>query len=118
MKTCYWVLLLGIFFVLFSLLSTYFLMPRKDAAFAEIWSEGTLIRTVSLTEDQSFVVEGTRGTNTVTVENGKISVTQASCPDHYCMKRGECDSGPDIICLPNQLIIKFKDDSGLDATAG
>lgn len=118
MKTRWWILGLSILFVLFGLLSLLFFMPRAQANSAEIWSEGTLVRTVSLNREQSFVVEGSRGTNTVTVKDGKISVTQASCPDHYCMKRGECSSGPDIICLPNQLIIKFTNQNELDAAAG
>ncbi len=118
MKTRWWILLLGILFALFGLLTLFFFMPQSQAHSAEIWSEGKLLQTVSLHQEQSFVVEGSRGSNTVTVKDGKISVTGASCPDHYCMQRGECDSGPDIICLPNQLIIKFTNQNELDATAG
>lgn len=118
MKTHWWILLLSILFILFGTLTLIFFLPRAQAQSAEIWSEGTLIRTVSLYEAQSFTVEGSRGSNTVTVKDGKISVTEASCPDHYCMQRGECNSGPDIICLPNQLIIKFTEPQELDATAG
>ncbi|MBQ5653356.1 MAG: hypothetical protein IIV28_00995, partial [Alistipes sp.] len=29
----------------------------------------------------------------ITVQDGKIGVSEATCPDHYCMKRGYCNSG-------------------------
>ncbi len=118
MTTRRWILLLGSLFVLLCVLSIFVLAPHGGAASAEIWSEGKLVKTVSLMQNQSFVIESTNGANTVTVQGGKIAVTQATCPDHYCMKRGQCDSGPDIICLPNRLVIKFSQASGLDAVAG
>ncbi len=118
MKTKHWILILCTLFVLFSVLSIRFLLPKERCGYAEIWSEGTLLKTVKLQVDQTFLVESSHGTNTVAVQNGKISVIQASCPDHYCMKRGECDRGADIICLPNQLVIKFTDPPELDATVG
>ena len=58
------------------------------------------------------------GTNTVTVKNGKVAVTEADCPDHYCMKRGYCDSGAQIVCLPNRLVLTFTGASEVDGVAG
>ena len=49
---------------------------------------------------------------------GKIAVTEATCPDHYCMKRGFCASGMDIVCLPNKLVIHFIGEQTVDAAAG
>ena len=43
----------------------------------------------------------------IAVKDGKIAVTEASCPDHYCMQRGYCHSGAQIVCLPNRLVISF-----------
>ncbi len=118
MKTKYWIFLLCFLFVAMCILSILFFFPQDRADEAEIWSEGRLLYRVSLKEDTQFVIESSRGSNTVTVENGKIAVTQATCPDHYCMKRGACNAAPDIICLPNQLVIKFTDKQVLDATSG
>ena len=58
------------------------------------------------------------GSNTVTVKDGKIAVTAADCPDHYCMERGFCDSGTQIVCLPNRVIIKFQGEQEIDGAAG
>ena len=117
MKTKTWILLLAVMLVLCGLLSFLFLNPR-DAKMAEIWSGGKLVRTVALGVDQSFTVELEGGVNTVTVQDGKIAVTAANCPDSYCMKRGYCSGGTQIVCLPNRLVIKFTADQEIDGVVG
>ena len=99
-------------------LSLWLFQPTAPAAQAEIWSDGVLIRTVPLTVDDEFVVENGSGTNVVTVRDGKIAVTQATCPDHYCMQRGFCNSGAQIVCLPNRLVIKFVGETEFDGVSG
>ncbi len=118
MKTRSWILIFSALALLCIALSLMLLLPSADAAYVELWSEGALLQTLSLEVDQRIVVESSLGTNTVTIQDGKVAVTQASCPDHYCMKRGQCAGGPDVICLPNQLVIKFINDTGPDAVAG
>ena len=56
--------------------------------------------------------------NVITVKGGKIAVTEASCPDHYCMHRGFCDSGLQIVCLPNKLEIRFTGKQDIDGVVG
>lgn len=118
MKTKYWIILFAVLFAVCICLSLWLFRVGDSCTYAEIRSEGKLIGTVDLRFDQSFTVESTRGTNTITVADGKIAVTDASCPDHFCMKRGALNSGSDIICLPNQLVIHFVGEESLDATAG
>ena len=105
--------------VLCVMLSLPLLMPGEDMAFAEITSEGKLLRRVDLAIDQEFTVS-TRdgGHNVVTVKNGKIGVTEANCPDHYCMDRGMISSGAQIVCLPNRLVITLTGEMEIDAIAG
>ena len=76
-KTRTWILLLG-GLLLAGLL--FLLRPPAEARFAEIWSDGELVCRVSLAEDQSILVESRYGTNTVTVSQGKIAVTNACKP--------------------------------------
>ena len=63
-------------------------------------------------------METGHGTNTVTVKDGKIAVTAASCPDSYCMKRGFCQGGAQIVCLPNRLVIEFVGSQTVDGVVG
>ena len=116
MKTKYWVLLLaGILLVCLGL-SIPLMLPSGDARWAEIHSQGQHIKTVDLLLDQEFTVttpEG--GSNVITVKDGNIAVTEASCPDHYCMDRGFCNHGAQIVCLPNRLVIRFEGSRAVDA---
>ena len=114
MKTKTWLILFAAVAVLCALLSLP-LLRQEEAAFARITSKGEIVKTVDLGIDQEFTVDGK---NTVTVKDGKIAVTWADCPDHYCMKRGFCSGGTDIVCLPNRLVIEFLGEQTVDAAIG
>ena len=119
MKTRTWILIIGLILVISLGASLYFLMPRKASTFADITSQGQVIKTVDLRIDQTFTVTGSNGGyNILTVSDGKIGVTEASCPDHYCMKRGFCNSGTEIVCLPNRMTIRFLGPQEIDAVIG
>ena len=117
MKTKYWVVLLAALLLICGVLSAVFLRPGQ-AQQAEVWSDGKLMKTVLLSIDQEFTVESADGFNTVTVQGGKIAVTAASCPDGYCMQRGFCQGGAQIVCLPNRLVIKFVAEQEIDGVVG
>ena len=118
MKTRTWIILLAAVLILCGGLSIWLLMPGEDAAQAEIWLEGELYRVVDLSENQTLEVRSDRGANTVTVKDGRIAVTAADCPDHYCMERGYCAGGAQIVCLPNRLVIKFVGAQEVDGAVG
>ena len=115
-KTKFFVAVIAAVLVLCIGLSAVLLLPGAPAAQAEIISEGKRVAIVDLGEDRQFTVTNSAGgSNTVTVAGGKIAVTEADCPDHYCMHRGYCDSGREIVCLPNKLIIRFLGEQEIDA---
>ncbi len=57
-----------------------------------------------------FVIEGENGAyNEITIKEGKIGVTDASCPDHLCMRQGFIHTSLlPITCLPNKLVIQVR----------
>lgn len=119
MKTKYWVMLLAIVLIACTALSIPLLLPGEDARFAEIISDGQVIQVVDLHIDREISVStNDGGQNTITVKDGKIGVTEANCPDHYCMDRGMCSSGVQIVCLPNKLIIRFQGQQQIDSVVG
>jgi len=119
MKTKFWIVSIAAVLLLCAGLSALLLLPGKPAGQAEIITEGKLWGTVMLAADQSFTITNSQGgVNTVTVANGKIAVTEADCPDHYCMHRGWCNSGREIVCLPNKLIIRFVGEQEIDGQVG
>ena len=89
-------------------------LPRENsqAAVAEIYLDGALIRQVSLSEDGEFTVTGDYE-NTVTVRDGKIAVTRSDCPGRDCVHSGWIGSrGRSLVCLPNRLEIRVVSASG------
>ena len=119
MKNKTWAMILGAVLLVCIGLSLWLLLPGKAATHARILSDGKVIQTVDLRLDQEItVLSPTGGTNTVTVRSGRIAVTNADCPDHYCMHRGFCDSGTAIVCLPNRLVIEFVGEAEIDGAVG
>lgn len=118
MKSKYWILMLAAALLICVALSVWLLWPKAPAAKAEIWSDGALVETLELSSDREVTVQSKNGTNVVTVKDGKIAVTEATCPDHYCMQRGYCHSGAQIVCLPNRLVIKFTGTQSIDGVSG
>lgn len=119
MKTKTWIILLSLALIVCAFAGFLLLGPGKDAAQAEIISQGRVIRTVDLRIDQEFTITTPDGGhNVVTVRDGKIAVTEANCPDHYCMDRGFCSGGAQIVCLPNRLVLRFTDTGGIDGVVG
>ena len=119
MKTTYWIALLAVILLVCLGLSIPLLMPGQNAQYAEIISDGQVMHVVDLNVDREIhITTDSGGKNTVTVRDGKIGVTEANCPDHYCMDRGMCSSGVQIVCLPNKMIIRFIGTQPVDAISG
>ena len=68
-----------------------------------------------VTESYEIDIDTEYGHNTVLVEPGRISVTEADCPDGICVAQGAMDKGGvPIICMPHRLVIQIEG-SGIDA---
>ena len=118
MKTKTWILLFSVLAVLL-LAGGLWLLRGAPTKTAEVWSDGALVRTVDLSQPQTFRVEYQGGYNVIQVEDGEIFVTEASCPDQICIAHGPAAGGAPIVCLPNRLVIQFTaDDGGSDAMTG
>ncbi len=118
MKTKVWLVLIGIAFVLCLGLSLPLLLPGQTATHVVIRSQGKILHTLPLHVDTQIQISTDRGTNTVTVRDGKAAVTQADCPDGHCMDRGFCSGGVQIVCLPNRLVLEFEGQQTVDAVVG
>ena len=119
MKTKTWIFLFILLLLIFGGLSIPLLIPGETASHAEIISDGQIMHTVDLHIDRTITITTQNGgQNVVTVKDGKIAVTEATCPDHYCMQRGYCNSGTQIVCLPNRLVIRFLGEQTIDAVVG
>ena len=107
MKTGTWIL---IFALLAAILLAAWLVIRPAGTLVCVMQDGRLLRTVELSEEGSFTVTGPAGENRITVKNGEIFVESADCPDQVCVRHGALKKGGEpIVCLPNRLVIEWRD---------
>ena len=118
MKTRTWILLFAALAVVCVTLSLFFFRAGDASRYAEVYSDGELVLTLDLQVDGTYRV-GTAGQwNVLSVENGRVSVSEASCPSQDCVRHLPSDRGAPIVCLPNRMVIKFTDEAGYDALIG
>lgn len=69
--------------------------------------------TLPLGRDDTVTVASSAGVNVVQVKGGKVSVTQADCPNQDCVHQGEVSNvGQQIVCLPHKLVVSVQEASG------
>lgn len=113
-----WLALLLLAALAFGILGWALLQPGENALRAEVYSGGELLLVLDLRQDQTHTVTTHRGTNEITVRDGKVAVTQADCPDGRCVQRGFCGGGAQIVCLPHRLVIRFVGEGEIDGISG
>ena len=83
----------------------------SDSTYVEIVQNNKVLYTLDLSKekDRTFRIESNDGGwNEIKIENGKISISDADCPDHTCVKTGVLRSETmPIVCLPHKLVIRF-----------
>ncbi len=83
---------------------------RSDGKKAVVTVDGEVFGEYLLSEDQTIAISTKSGNNTVCISDGKVTVTTADCPDHYCVRHIAIDSvGETIVCLPHRVIIEIKE---------
>lgn len=107
-------------------LAVYFYLRQMTSSYkiVKIMQYGNLIKTIDLSdvkEPYEFTVEDKEGGyNTIRVENGRIAVIDADCPDKVCVKQGFISDGAlPVVCLPHKLTISVTgENEKYDAAAG
>ncbi|MBQ3573456.1 MAG: NusG domain II-containing protein [Clostridia bacterium] len=87
---------------------------KNDGNIATISVDGEVIYKIpinSVSTPYEIPIENGGHSNVVLVENGKISMKSADCPDGLCVKQGSISiTAYPIVCLPNKVIIKIEGD--------
>ena len=103
---------------LLGLLGWWALSSLGGGAVAVITLDGVEYDRIDLskvTESYDIEIDTQYGHNTVHVEPGRISVTEADCPDGICVAQGAIDKGGvPIVCMPHHLVVKIEG-SDIDA---
>jgi len=115
----FWIILLSV--VLLASIVTVLLLSRVPATTASIYINGELIERLDLStvpEPYSVTVNNGYGVNVISVERGRICISEANCPDGSCVRQGWISSGiVPIVCLPHRLVIQFDSDASPDVDA-
>ncbi|MGI5977499.1 MAG: NusG domain II-containing protein [Candidatus Limivicinus sp.] len=110
-KTKIWILIFAL--ALLAGIAAYFLVGSADTGtVAVIRVDGEELYRIDLSaveESYDLNINTKYGWNTVRVEPGKISVSDANCPDLICVNQGAISRGGiPIICAPHHLSIRIE----------
>ena len=86
-------------------------LHRQSGAMVQITQDGQVVGTYSLQQPRTLRYESQDGGyNIVVIADGKVRVSEASCPDQVCVRTGPTDqTASPIACLPNRLVIQVID---------
>ena len=79
----------------------------KSGNTADVYIDDKLVQTIDLSVDDEYTFQTDKGSNTVEVRNGAVSMKSADCPDKVCVRMGTKNrNGATITCLPHKLVIE------------
>lgn len=104
------ILFAGLAAVILIFFAFNYLTSRKNAVLVEVSVDGQILETYRLNETVNTVIESSRGgTNHLIIQDGGVSISEASCPDKVCVHQGVIrETGQSLVCLPNKVIVTIK----------
>lgn len=80
-------------------------LTAEPAQALRITVNGETYGMYDITEDQEIKINDT---NICQIEDGKVRMTWADCPDQICVHTAEISKdGGSIICLPNRIVLEI-----------
>ena len=81
-------------------------LTAKSGETVKIEKDGELYAEYSLKENRTVRLEDGDGFNLLVIEDGKVYIREASCPDKLCVNQGSAEkNGETIVCLPNKTVV-------------
>ena len=110
-----WDIVLVVLLVLASFLPIILTTSAQSDAKSVIITQNGNTESYSLEENRQVQVDGL----TVIIEDGRVFVKDATCPDKICQHSGKIENaGESIVCLPNGVIVKISGENEFDASTG
>lgn len=93
-------------------------MRPKSGKTAVIYQNGKVLYRIDLSSEKDRTIEVTYEgrKNIFEIQDGRIHMKCADCPDHICVDTGWLEDGKPIVCLPNRLVIEYEN-GDIDGTA-
>ena len=97
----------------------YLFLFRDEGPVVNVTVDGKPYGTYSLSDNISHVIitgKASENFNSFVIENGKVFMKEASCPDGICVNhRPIFRDGESIVCLPNRVVITVVGEDDTDA---
>ena len=100
-------------------------MPEENWALTEVPEKTDAVVKINASETARYPLsenitteilsgENNEFSNTLVIENGKVRVSSANCPDKICAgHKAVSYTGESIVCLPHKLVIEIKGDNSV-----
>ena len=102
------ILLFSVLILSALLFSIFFLILDGKSSVVVVTLDGEEYARLELDEDTELLVTSEHGSNLIVIENGKVFVKDADCPDKICVKSGCADEMKTIVCLPHRLTVSVE----------
>lgn len=101
--------ILILFFLLIAISGLIWLNAgRRSGQTVRVTVNGTVVGEYLLDRDETVVIEGVGGKNTLVIRDGQADMTEADCPDKVCVNHTPVsDVGESIICLPHKVVVEI-----------
>ena len=84
------------------------IMKDQPGGTLTVTIDGKIYGEYDLNEDQEVVLQTDSFYNRFKIEDGKVTMIEADCPDQYCVKHAAIDKVDEtIICLPHKVVLEI-----------
>ena len=85
---------------------------QDEADMIKITVDQKLYGTYDLNKNQTITIQNDSGINAIQIQNKKVWMEEADCPDGYCKEQGHISKNKQtIVCLPHKLVVEISNAS-------
>ena len=115
------VILLSVLAGIGLLIAAFAFLNGRTGTYVQVRVSGQVVRTLPLSTDTEYLIEGAGGTNLLIIRDGAAWIAETDCPDRLCAGMGRIRlRGQSVVCLPHQVVAEItgEPEDGIDIFAG
>lgn len=86
---------------------------QQDGTQAVVTVDGKEVYRTDISKDQTYKIPVKHGTNVMKIQDGKVTMSEADCPDQICRNHADISkTGETIVCLPHKAVIEVTSKTG------